>query len=51
MSDVYVVLAVLFAILKLVGVFKSSWLWVLSPIWIPFLARLAVCVLYTGVLL
>lgn len=28
-------LAIAFIILKLCGVIKWSWLWVLSPIWIP----------------
>lgn len=28
-------LAVAFIVLKLVGVIKWSWLWVLSPIWLP----------------
>ena len=29
-------LAVLFITLKLTGVITWSWLWVLAPIWIPF---------------
>lgn len=29
-------LAVAFIILKLCGVIQWSWVWVLSPIWIPF---------------
>lgn len=29
-------LAILFIALKLIGVITWSWLWVLSPIWIPF---------------
>lgn len=28
-------LAVAFIVLKLVGVIKWSWLWVLAPIWLP----------------
>lgn len=28
-------LAVAFIVLKLTGVIRWSWLWVLSPIWIP----------------
>lgn len=28
-------LAIAFIVLKLVGVIKWSWLWVLSPIWLP----------------
>lgn len=30
-------LAILFIALKLTGVINWSWLWVLSPIWIPFI--------------
>ena len=29
------VLAIVFVVLKLVGVISWSWWWVLSPIWIP----------------
>ena len=29
-------LALIFITLKLVGVIEWSWLWVLSPIWLPF---------------
>lgn len=28
-------LAIAFIVLKLIGVIKWSWLWVLSPIWLP----------------
>lgn len=35
------VLAVAFIILKLCGVIAWSWLWVLSPIWIPLAVVLA----------
>lgn len=35
-------LTLLFITLKLIGVIKWSWLWVLSPIWIP----LAVAILF-----
>lgn len=28
-------LAVIFIVLKLVGVIHWSWLWVLSPVWLP----------------
>ena len=30
-------LAILFITLKLIGVITWSWLWVLAPIWIPFI--------------
>lgn len=39
MADAYFTIALVFAALKLFGVFKSSWLWALSPIWLPILAR------------
>lgn len=29
------VLAIVFIVLKLVGLIDWSWIWVLSPIWIP----------------
>lgn len=31
------VLAIIFIVLKLVGVINWSWLWVLSPIWLPLI--------------
>lgn len=31
------VLAIVFIVLKLLGVIKWSWWWVLSPIWIPII--------------
>ena len=31
------VLTVVFIVLKLVGVINWSWIWVLAPLWIPFL--------------
>ena len=37
----FVVLA--FVVLKLVGIIKWSWLWVLSPVWIPSI----VCLIYS----
>lgn len=37
-------LAILFIALKLTGVIAWSWLWVLSPIWIPVAAVLLIVV-------
>ena len=40
-------LAIVFITLKLVGTISWSWLWVLSPLWIPlavFIGIAAVCV-------
>ena len=31
------VLAIVFIVLKLIGKITWSWVWVLSPIWIPFI--------------
>lgn len=36
-------LAIVFITLKLIGIIDWSWVWVLSPIWIPIV--LGVCVL------
>lgn len=36
------VLAIVFIVLKLVGVINWSWLWVLSPIWISFALALLI---------
>jgi len=38
-------LALLFIGLKLCGVISWSWLWVLSPIWIPIVLALVICVI------
>lgn len=40
------VLSIVFLFLKLFGIFKSSWLWVASPIWIPFVAKLIMRVFF-----
>ena len=36
------VLTIVFIVLKLLGVIKWSWIWVLSPIWISTLIMVAV---------
>jgi membrane protein YdbS with pleckstrin-like domain len=38
-------LTVAFIVLKLIGIIKWSWLWVLSPIWIPLAVLLIVVIL------
>jgi hypothetical protein len=38
------VLLVVFIILKLTGVIAWSWLWVLAPLWIPFVIAVIVAV-------
>ena len=34
------VLAIVFIVLKLLGIITWSWVWVLSPIWIPIIVVL-----------
>ena len=36
------VLTLIFIVLKLIGVIKWSWLWVLCPIWITFIIYLII---------
>lgn len=38
-------LALVFIVLKLIGVITWSWVWVLSPIWIPFVLWVLIVVL------
>ena len=38
-------LAIVFIVLKLTGYIAWSWLWVLSPIWIPFALILVVAII------
>lgn len=35
-------LAIVFIVLKLLGVITFSWVWVLAPIWIPFVIWLVI---------
>lgn len=41
-------LALVFIVLKLTGVITWSWVWVLSPIWIPFVIWVIVVILIIG---
>lgn len=34
-TSITIVLFIVFLVLKLIGVITWSWLWVLSPLWIP----------------
>jgi hypothetical protein len=43
-------LAIVFITLKLIGVIGWSWVWVLSPIWIPWSLLLAAGVVYILIL-
>lgn len=38
------VLTVLFIALKLTGHITWSWLWVLSPIWLPIIILIVICI-------
>lgn len=40
------VLTIVFIVLKLVGVIKWSWLWVLSPLWIATLIVIVLIILW-----
>ena len=39
-------LAILFIALKLTGFINWSWLWVLSPIWIPAVVGLVILIIF-----
>ena len=41
------VLTVVFIVIKLVGVINWSWIWVLAPLWIPFLLYILLSVAET----
>jgi hypothetical protein len=44
------VLAIVFIVLKLLGIVTFSWVWVLAPLWIPFVICviwLIICVIVT----
>jgi hypothetical protein len=41
------VLAIVFIVLKLLGVITFSWVWVLAPIWIPFVIWLVIVAIVT----
>ena len=39
------VLTIVFVVLKLIGVINWSWLWVLAPLWIEFVATIIICII------
>lgn len=41
-------LTIVFIVLKLLGKIDWSWIWVLSPLWIPFVLWVVVVVLIIG---
>ena len=44
-------LAIVFIVLKLTGVISWSWLWVLSPIWIPIALALTLLTFAGGIVI
>lgn len=44
-TEFLLILQIAFIILKLIGVIHWSWLWVLSPIWIPIVFILLLVVI------
>ncbi len=38
-------LAIAFIVLKLIGVIKWSWVWVLAPIWLPAVVTILIVIL------
>ena len=41
-GNLFTTLGLIFIVLKLLGVITWSWLWVLSPFWIPFIIGIVV---------
>lgn len=41
------VLTLIFVVLKLTNVIQWSWVWVLSPLWIPFFVGLAAALIFS----
>lgn len=41
-TGLFTLLSVAFIVMKLCGVINWSWVWVLSPIWIPLIIGLAI---------
>lgn len=44
------ILALVFIVLKLINVINWSWLWVLSPLWLPFITLVTVMSIFYLVL-
>lgn len=44
-GDFFTTLGLVFIVLKLLGVITWSWLWVLSPFWIPFVIGIILIIL------
>lgn len=41
-GNLFTTLGLIFIVLKLLGIITWSWLWVLSPFWIPFVIGIVV---------
>lgn len=46
--SIWTILGIIFVVLKLVGVINWSWVWVLSPFWIPIVGFIFIVVLVTA---
>lgn len=44
-SEFCVLLTIAFIVLKLCGVIDWSWIWVLSPLWLPLATVIVICLL------
>lgn len=44
-GNLFTTLGLIFIVLKLLGVITWSWLWVLSPFWIPFIIGIILVIL------
>lgn len=43
------ILCLIFITLKLTGYIAWSWLWILSPLWLPWVIVLGICVLWFSI--
>ena len=44
------ILCLIFITLKLTGYITWSWLWILSPLWLPWVIVLGICVLWFSIM-
>lgn len=47
-GNLFTTLGLIFIVLKLLGIITWSWLWVLSPFWIPFVIVLVILSIIFG---
>lgn len=43
--DFYILLTIIFAVLKLTNIINWSWWWIVSPLWLPPAIIIAICTL------